>query len=577
MCGIFALIGPEWDRRQLDAMMAVQRHRGPDDSGIYTDEAGRAALGHTRLSIIDLSSAGHQPMSSDDGNLCIVFNGEIYNYLELRSELADYPFCSRTDTEVVLAAYQRWGNRCVEHFIGMFALILWDARQHKLFAARDRFGVKPLFLHLTPDGGAMLASEIKALNAAGAPREPDPVTWAAFLSSGNYDHDCRTFWRGIQQIPPGGWLEWDPQNGWCHGTWYDAAEAALRLGPDAREDGVVAEETLGLLEESVRLRFRSDVPVGVCLSGGLDSSLLLGLVNRIHGPNAAVNTFTFYCDDPTYDETPWVKMMLGQTHHPWHPCLLQVAAVPELAAQVQYHQDEPFGGFATLGMACVHRSAYAEGVTVLLDGNGLDEAWAGYEYYHRSGSVDVFSGPVQGARSPSTRPDCLTPEFSALAEPFDPPTPFNDPLRDLQFRDIRYAKIPRAMRFADRVSMMFSRELREPFLDHRIVELGLRQPACRKIRHGQGKWLLRQVARRLLLPQSIREAPKRPVQTPQREWLRGPLAAWADECIELGLAGWGRDWLDADLVQAHWRAYQEEGADNSFPIWQWVSLGLIQA
>lgn len=575
MCGISVILGQGWEREQLDAMIAVQHHRGPDDTGIHVNETNTVGLGHKRLSIIDLSSAGHQPMPNHDSTLWIVFNGEVYNYLELRSELSDYPYRSQTDTEVVLAAYERWGERCVEHFIGMFAFAIWDERKHKLFAVRDRFGVKPLFLHVAPNGVVLLASEIKALHAAGVPREPDPKAWATYLSSGMYDHGTRTFWCGIRQIPPGGWLEWDAQSGLRQGIWYDPAQAARRMGPDDREDSVVAEELLGLLEESVRLRFRADVPVGICLSGGLDSSLLLGLVHRIQGADSKVDAFTFHCDDPRYDETPWVRMVLERTKHPWHLCQLETVAIPELAARVQWYQDEPFGGFPTLAMARVHTCARAEGVTVLLDGNGMDEGWAGYEYYQRIGSIDVTQGPVQGAKSPSTWPECLQPEFAALAEPFEPPTPFNDPLRDLQYRDIRYAKIPRAMRFNDRVSMMFSRELREPFLDHRILELGLRQPASRKIRNGRGKCLLREIAQQLL-PQGVYEAPKRSVQTPQREWLRGPLSDWAEECIEEGLRGWGRNWLDAAKVRAEWRAYREHGADNSFPIWQWISLGLMQ-
>jgi len=575
VCGIAAIFGQGWDRRQLEAMVAMQNHRGPDDRGLHIDGTGQVGLGHTRLSIIDLSPAGHQPMCSSDGSLWIVFNGEIYNYLELRSELADYPFRSRTDTEVILAAYQRWGSRCLERFIGMFALVIWDERQRKLFAARDRFGVKPLFLHRRPEGGGLLASEIRALHAAGVPREPDPVAWATYLASGMYDSGPRTFWRGIQQVPPGGWVEWDAENGWRHGTWYDAADAARHMGPDEREDSFVIEETVSLLEETIRLRFRSDVPVGICLSGGLDSSLLLALVHRTQVVDSEVSAFTFHCNDPKYDETPWVQLMLRETRHPWHPCLLKPGMIPRLATDVQQYQDEPFGGFPTLGMACIYRCAHGQGVTVLLDGNGLDEAWAGYEYYQRSSAIDAAEGPIQGTQSPPTSRGRLKPEFAALAEPFQPPRPFNDALRDLQYRDIRYAKIPRAMRFSDRVSMMFSCEVREPFLDHRIVELGLRQPASRKLGNGQGKWLLREVARRLL-PRGVYEAPKRPVQTPQREWLRGPLAAWAEDRIEDGLAGWGRDWLDAASVRAEWRAYGEVGSDNSFPVWQWISLGLAQ-
>jgi len=302
--------------------------------------------------------------------------------------------------------------------------------------------------------------------------------------------------------------------------------------------------------------------------------LLLALVQRAQGPDSSLKSFTFHCDDPAYDETPWVKRLLAGTRHPALFCRLTAEEVPSLAAEIQAMQDEPFGGLPTLGMAKVHQRARQEGITVLLDGNGLDEGWAGYEYYHHASQVDARFAPVQGSKDPSTRPECLTGEFAALAMPAGFPECPNDPVAALQCRDLRLAKLPRALRFADRVSMMYGRELREPFLDHRTVELGMRQPADRKLREGQGKYLPRKVAARLL-PQSVQEAPKRPVQTPQREWLRGPLRTWATAAIEAALAGAGRDWLQGDSVRAEWDGYCAGKGDNSLYVWQWISLGLL--
>ena len=575
MCGIAGIFGSDVNRAQLGAMVASQRHRGPDATGIYVSPSGRAALGHNRLSIIDLSDAGRQPMSYSDGRYWIAFNGEIYNYVELREQLAPrHAFRTRTDTEVLLAAYQEWGDGCLDRFIGMFAFAIWDEREQRLFAARDRFGVKPLHVHEPPGGGLWLASEIKALHAAGVAVEPDPTTWATYLASGMYDHSERTFWRDIRRVPPGGCLTWSERGGVRQRQWYDPAQAVLRTGPDLRSEADAGNELLGLLEESVRLRFRADVPVGICLSGGLDSSLLLGLVHRVQGKESTVKTFTFFCGDPNYDETPWVEQMLAETRHPASFCRLTADEVPELAVRVQGIQDEPFGGLPTLGMAKVHERAYAEGVTVLLDGNGLDEGWGGYDYYARAGEVDSAIGPVQGTRRQQDHGNCLVQEFASLASPFVPARPFHDPLLDLQYRDIQHAKIPRAMRFADRVSMMYSRELREPFLDHRIVELGLRQAADRKVRGQQGKWLPRQIAAQLV-PGGVREAPKRPVQTPQREWLRGPLRDWVEAQLDVVLGELGGAWFDAAAVRKQWERYQDRGGDNSFFLWQWLNLGLI--
>jgi asparagine synthase (glutamine-hydrolysing) len=297
------------------------------------------------------------------------------------------------------------------------------------------------------------------------------------------------------------------------------------------------------------------------------------LVHRVQGADSTVKTFTFHCGDPNYDELPWVEQMLAKTKHPACYCRLTADEVPALFDRVARHQDEPFGGLPTLGMAKVHERAVQEGVVVLLDGNGLDEGWAGYEYYQRAASVDASQAPVQGSRHPSTRPDCLNPDFAALSQPL--PSPIShlpspmSALQALQYRDLRFAKIPRAMRFADRVSMMFSRELREPFLDHRIIELGLRQPAERKIRNGQGKYLLRALAASLL-PLGLREAPKRSVQTPQREWLRGLLEPWANERVHRALAA-HPDWFAPSSLLPALSAYLSGTGDNSFFVWQWLS------
>jgi len=571
MCGIAGIFGPNWKRAQLGAMVASQRHRGPDAEGVYVDPTGTAGLGHNRLSIIDLSPAGQQPMSSYDGRLWIVFNGEIYNYLELRAEIGDYPYHSQSDTEVILAAYERWGPDCLRRLIGMFAFLIWDELDQCLFAARDRFGVKPLNYHQQPDGTLLLASEIKALHAAGVPVRPNPITWSTYLTYGAHDHSEHTFWEGVSALPPGHSLVW--QDGRARlSRWYDLAE---RVGPefDGRPSETVQEEYMALLDESVRLRFRSDVPVGINLSGGLDSSTLLGLVQAVQGAESEVKAFTFVTGDPQYDELPWVERMLAQTRHPSVVCRLEPSDVPDLAESVQFHQDEPFGGLPTLAYARLFERARLEGVIVLLDGQGMDEQWAGYDYY-QAAMDGTAAGLVQGAKEAPVRPECLTPEFRALAEAFEPPQPFPDQLRNLQYRDARYTKIPRALRFNDRVSMKSSTELREPFLDHRLFELAVRQPFERKIADGTRKWLLRQMARQLL-PDGVVEAPKRPLQTPQREWLRGPLQRWAGDRIEESLDAYGKTWLDADAVRSTWRNYCDRASDNSFYIWQWINLGLM--
>ena len=575
MCGIAGIFGKGWEPSQLGAMVAAQQHRGPDADGTYLDPAGEAGLGHNRLSIIDLSDAGRQPMSSPDGRFQIVFNGEVYNYLELRAELSDYLYRSQTDSEVILAAYERWGEACLDRFVGMFAFLIWDETERRLFAARDRFGVKPLYYSELRDGTLLVASEIKALHAGGAPARPDAAAWATYLANGLYDYSEQTFWEGVYALPPGHTLTWQAGRVSLK-CWYDLAE---RVGPewDERPAEVVQEEYLALLRESVRLRFRSDVPVGINLSGGLDSSTLLGLVQAEQGADSDVKAFTFVTNDERYDELPWVTQMLASTRHPLVVCPLEAWEVPALAESVQAYQDEPFGGLPTLAYARLFERARAEGVVVLLDGQGMDEQWGGYDYYEAAlGGGGAPAGLVQGTKESPVRPECLTEEFRSLARRLDAPRPFPDALRNLQLRDARHTKIPRALRFNDRVSMRVSRELREPFLDHRLFELALRQKAERKIAQGTRKYLLRQIAGRLA-PQGVVEAPKRPLQTPQREWLRGPLRGWAGACIAEAIDAYGGEWLDAGSVRSAWRDYCAGAGDNSFYIWQWISLGVLAA
>jgi asparagine synthase (glutamine-hydrolysing) len=572
MCGISAILGKNSPQSQIDLMVRTQQHRGPDDQGIYISPDGMISLGHNRLSILDLSTAGHQPMQSADGHMWIVFNGEIYNYVELRAQLADYPFQSNTDTEIILAAYQRWGTGCLEHFVGMFAFILWDEIRQEIFAARDRFGVKPLYFHHALDGTLYLASEIKTLHASGIAKTPNTRVWSTYLSSAVYDHSQQTFWEGIEVLPAGNMLRW--QNGHVKiSPWYDLSAQLTEI--DMRPVAEIQDEYLALMEDSVRLRFRSDVPVGINLSGGLDSSTLLSLVQRVQGNDSNAKVYTFVTGSPDYDELPWVRQMLAGTQHPLVICRLYPEDIPLLACSVQRFQDEPFGGLPTLAYARLFEYAKEDGTIVLLDGQGMDEQWAGYDYYNVSIEVTQSIGTIQGTKEKSFKSECLTPEFRSLTQPFETTTLFNDPVLNLQYRDIRYTKIPRALRFNDRISMRCSTELREPFLDHRLFELALRQPVDHKIRDGQQKWLLRQIGN-TILPHGVIEAPKRPLQTPQREWLRGPLRLWAEEHIENMLESYGKTWFDADKVRESWRQYCQGAGDNSFYVWQWISLSLIE-
>ena len=596
MCGIAGIVGPlAQDEARLRSMTEAQRHRGPDDAGHWRDPARAVALGHRRLSIIDLRPEGRQPMASADGALQLVFNGEIYNYLELKDELRDYPYRSRTDSEVILAAYRAWGEACVERFVGMFAFALWDARRGVLFCARDRLGIKPF--HWTRHAGSFLfASEIKGILAVGVPVRPDDETWAAYLVHGVYDHSERTFFDGIHALPPGHALTLNvgrDESPLVRPFW---ELPSLTLEPSNLSDADAEEAFLAALEDAVRLRLRSDVPLGVNLSGGLDSASLMAMVDSVAEGTEALETFTSSFDDPRYDEAEFAAAVPHR--HPWtrHVERLAPAAVWRLASEMTWHQEAPFGGIATIAYHALHGRARREGVTVLLEGQGVDEMLAGYRYFAphhhrdllergersrlrrelradadgRAGAAARIRRVACGQEGPRyqdgtepLRPGALAREVAARAAPGPAfPAPYPDHLRNALWRDLRYTKLPRVLRMNDRLSMAHSRELREPYLDHRVVELLFRLPGHQKLRGGHAKELLRR-AMRGRLPDAVREASKRAVVTPQREWLRGPLGDDVDHML-LSPRFAERGWVDPRAARRELESFRAgEGATPS--------------
>ncbi len=553
-------------------MLRCQHHRGPDQQGIYTAPNGMAMLMHNRLSILDLSEAGRQPMLSHSGRFAMVFNGEIYNYIELRRTMPDVQWRTGTDSEVLLEGWARWGIDFMQQCIGMFAFAIWDNVQNELHAVRDRLGIKPFnYAALPCNGEFAFASEIKTLFAAGVPAVPNRTAWAEYLMTGRYDHNSETFWQNIRKLQPGHYLKVSAAGDLTESQWYNLPEVS-GIEYDQRPMETVMEEYLGLLEDSIRLRFRADVPVGINISGGLDSSALLAMVGQVQGKEASVNAFTFTTGNPDYDELPWVEQMIAQTKHNLIECRLSAEEIPALALDVQRHQDEPYGGFPTIAYARIFEEARRRGVIVLLDGQGMDEQWAGYDYYRRKeGPAPV----VQGSTDSPLRPDAVSQELRSLATAEAIwPSPFPDRLRNLQFRDTYVTKIPRALRFNDRVSMRSSTELREPFMDHRLFELAWRQPEDRKIHGETGKYFMRRLLAEKL-PSKVVQAPKRALQTPQREWLAGPLRPWAEELLSQAPHALGGGMVDAPAIAHHWQRFLSGQSDNSFYIWQWLSLSLM--
>ena len=571
MCGIVGIVGNDANLNRLQNMLSAQAHRGPDSTGTFNLE-NIVSLGHNRLSIIDLSNASNQPFGSADNRYYVVFNGEIYNYLEIKKQLEnDFDFHTTGDTEVLLNAYIKWGADCLEKLIGMFSFVIWDNQNKSFFAARDRLGVKPFYYHISNNGSFYFASEIKSIFAAGVEKVVNNTVWANYLSQGSYDNSIYTFWENIIQLESGHYLTIIDGQLEINRYYYLFDKTGEDFDPRPIEE--VREEYFSILQDTIKLRFRADVPVGINISGGLDSSALLAMVNNVQGQDSHVKAFSFYTNDNRYDELPWVEQMISKTKHPLEPVLLTAKEIPDLAQALQNIQDEPYGGIPTIAYSQIFKSARAQGIIVLLDGQGMDEQWAGYDYY-RNQNQELNKAVIQGSKDNPFKTSTLSTDFSSLSTSISYPTPYNDNLSNLQYRDAFYTKIPRALRFNDRVSMMYSTELREPFLDLRLFELAFKQRSEYKIDGNVGKYFMRELLK-TMLPGNVVEAPKRPLQTPQREWLKNELKDWAYQNITLALAS-KPEWFNKEEVWNTWDNFQAGKSDNSFYIWQWITIGLMK-
>ena len=488
-------------------------------------------------------------------------------------------------------------------------------------------GIKP-FHWAWHQGSFAFASEIKGLLAAGVRARPDEHTWATYLVHGLYDHSERTFFEGVRSLPPGHVLTLDvgawealgndlePEEPWggdppgpggARPAVWPFWDLPSRTRSTAAMSGDHAEEAfLAAFEDVVRLRLRSDVPLGVNLSGGLDSASLMATVDGLVAGSEPLQTFTASFDDPRYDEADFAAAVPHR--HPWtrHVQRLAPDDVWRIAADMTWHQEAPFGGIATIAYHALHARARKEGVTVLLEGQGVDEMLAGYRYFaphhHRDlleagdrchlrrelrGDPDGWSeaarrlrgtlcgrtGDVYQDGSVHLRPTALHADVAARAgaEPAFS-RPYKDHLRNALWRDLRHTKLPRVLRMNDRLSMAHSRELREPYLDHHLVELLFGLPADQKLRAGRTKELLRR-AMRSRLPDAVRSVEKRPVVTPQREWLRRALGDDVDGL--LGSARFAqRGWVNPAAARRELAAFRGGQGGNAFFVWQWVSVDL---
>lgn len=644
MCGIAALFepgGPPWLAETLAAMTRAIRHRGPDGEGLLffsprerravpvsTPEtpggvaAERAApagavfgLGHRRLAILDLSAAGHQPMADETGGVWLVFNGEIYNYVELRRELeaAGHRFRSGTDTEVILAAWREWGEGCLARFNGMFAFVLHDLARDRIFAARDRFGEKPLYFWRTPDGGIALGSEIKQFTVhPGWRARLNGQRAYDFLNWGLCDHTAETFFAGVEQIRGGEFIlaslaelpRARPQR------WYE-----IHATPFAGDFAAAAARFRELLDDSVRLRLRADVAVGSCLSGGLDSSSIVCTLHAQLGGRAAAQqkTFSACSDVARFDERPFIDEVTRATGVAGHQVIPSPARLQHELDRVVWHQDEPFVSTSIYAQWCVFRLARETGVGVMLDGQGADEALAGYHGYfapHVAGAIrrgKIFDAMREAAAIrrlhgisrthlakevadlllPAAVADRLrtwsghanaAPDFLRLdrlgAEPrpsLRRPSDAREPLRSLGIAQLATLTLPMLLRFEDRDSMAHGVEARLPFLDHRLVEFSLGLPEAFKLANGWTKRVLRE-AMQGRLPAAVRQRrDKLGFVTAEEQWMRETHRADFLRLLDAALAAGEAFFTPAARTRAL-RIINREAPFNLF-VWRLISFG----
>lgn len=623
MCGICGAIWTDPSKaisaETLDRMTDILTHRGPDDRGVYRQN--QVALGHRRLSILDLSSLGHQPMPNEDESVWIVFNGEIYNFEPLRQELLKqgHRFHGKSDTEVLIHLYEEYGLDMLARLNGMFAFAIWDSKRNRIFLARDRIGKKPLFYRCEPRR-LIFASELKSILENGdIPREVDPVALSEYLTYQYVPHP-RTIYHGIAKLPPGHFAVWEN----------DRLEVKRYWNIDFNEEddsqltfGEWSEQFRALVTDAVKIRLRSDVPLGAFLSGGIDSSITAGIMQQ--ESSQQIRTFSIGFAQKEYDETAYAKQAAEQFGTK-HQKFIVSPDIEDILPKLVWHYDEPFADSSAIPTWYLCQATRQE-VTVALSGDGGDELFAGYDRYRAMQLADrvngfpvwlrrLLAGPVRGLIPASTRQRSFLRRIKrfmeALAmEPMERylqwiaifnrqrstdlyTSEFAETIRDanpLQFlldgetRCINRDSLTRIslvdmqtylpcdiMTKVDIASMAHSLECRAPLLDYRIAEWASKLPIRHKIQGSQGKMILRKTFENLL-PNDIQTRPKMGFGVPIDHWFRGPLREMVHDLLLDSRAlerGFFRKKTITKLLDNHF----SNRFDHAYRIWALVVLEL---
>lgn len=592
MCGILSIVNTrnELTSEHLVKACSIIRHRGPDDEGFLTWSPGeepvvwsgedtavsthnhwryskllpgtsfKVGFGHRRLSILDLSPLGHQPMQHQEAGLAITFNGEVYNYLEIRKELVamGHTFRSGSDTEVILHAWAQWGVNCLQRFNGMFAFVLLDYRKNELYAVRDRFGVKPLYWYKT-SGSLYLASEIKQIRTSpGYSLSLNEKLARQYLATGAVDHTSGTFDAAIHHIPQGHYLKLNlagSAHKFAIQPWYELRPAKWT---GSYEDA--AHRLQELLIDAVNVRLRSDVPVGSCLSGGLDSSSIVCIAASLlqqRGETAGQETVTACYDNARYDEWNYASMVIEQTKARPHRTFPSFKMLHDEVDQFLYHQDEPVSSTSQFSQWAVFKASHEAGLKVMVDGQGADEQFAGYG----GSDLPFYSGLIRKARLLTLYREAIhfkkekghwpvgfmlgalklnmgNSPAMPLAQWMSPPESIvihkrhAYTLRENLHRQLYGEPLPALLRYEDRNSMAWSVESRTPFMDYRLVEFTTSLPEEYVYSRGVRKAILRD-AMKDIIPAAIAERrDKMGFVTPEELWLKGEGRSWFLEGIK---------------------------------------------
>jgi asparagine synthase (glutamine-hydrolysing) len=620
MCGIcgFYQYKPHRpvDAQVLQEMLHVLRHRGPDGSGTYLDQD--LALGMRRLSIIDLEG-GNQPISNEDGSILTVFNGEIYNYRQLRELLVKrgHKLITSSDTEVLVHLYEDYGDHFVPLLRGMFAFAIWDQRHRRLLLARDRLGIKPLYFTQT-NGQLIFGSEIKAiLQHPSVQSDLDIEALTNFLSL-RYVPAPQTMFRGISSLPPGCTLSCD-RHGVKTNRYWDLAFAEPTNGHRREQD--YAEELQALLRESVTLHLMSDVPFGAFLSGGVDSSTIVALMSQLLDKPVKTYSVGFEGGGESFSELPYARLVANKFQTDHHEVLLRPAHLVELAETVAWHLDQPLAEYATLANLMVARLA-AHDVKMVLTGEGGDELFAGYARYSAERLAPCFGLLPETAKSAALAATARLPGFRrekialyALSQPQELTRFLNwfplfnsevkesllsddlkEALRGYSTADVIATQLARTeakgslsrmlymdttlwlpdllLARGDKMSMAASIEARVPLLDHKLVEFAASLPANLKVRGLVRKYLLKKVAQSWL-PREIVRRKKAGFPMPMALWLRHEARSFTRDILSTtGLRR--RGLLNPHMVERLIREHDQGRADHSALLWGLISLELWQ-